>query len=128
MSVAAAPRPWASTIAARADSGGVPAIRTGCPPWGGGTSCRSSIMASIGRPQSARQARRGRRSQGWQHALDVAAEVLQERGQDEALAQVSPVLVDRETGTVGRQLEKHAAGLEEVDRLEPEAVDDLRRR
>ena len=37
------------------------------------------------------------------------------------------LLVDAEAWPVGRELEQHAARLEEVHRLEPEAVDDLRR-
>ena len=45
--------------------------------------------------------------------------------QHEPLAERFLLFVHGEAGTVGRELEQHATGLEEVDRFEPEAVDDL---
>ena len=53
--------------------------------------------------------------------------VLEERRQDQLLAQVLGVLVDAEAGAEGRDLEQHAARLAEVDRPKPEPVDHRRR-
>src|SRR5215212_5697987 len=53
---------------------------------------------------------------------------LQPGREDQPLAQMREVLVNREARRVGSGLEEHAAGLLEVDRVEPEAVDDGRGR
>ena len=60
-------------------------------------------------------------------ALDLLAHRLEARRQRQLLAQVLHVLVGVEAGAHGGELEQHAAGLAEVDRAEPEAVDDRRR-
>ena len=52
---------------------------------------------------------------------------LEPRRQDERLAQMGRIFVRREARTVGGDLEQHAAGLLEVHRLEPEAIDDAGR-
>src|SRR4029077_13774629 len=62
-----------------------------------------------------------------ENRLDPLAQVLERRRQDELLAEVRRILVRREAGPEGRDLEQDAARLAEVDRAEPEAVDDLRR-
>src|SRR3954470_19834619 len=62
-----------------------------------------------------------------QHALDLAARGLEPRRQDERLAEMRGILVDGEPRTKRRDLEEHAAGFLEVDRLEPEAIDYLGR-
>ena len=59
-----------------------------------------------------------------QHRLDPVAQVLESGRQDERLAEVLGVLVDREPGPERRDLEEDAARLAEVDGAEPEAVDD----
>ena len=51
------------------------------------------------------------------------AEVLERGRQDQRLAEVRRVLVDREAGPERGDLEEHAARLAEVDRAEPEPVD-----
>src|SRR5438034_4772724 len=53
--------------------------------------------------------------------------MLEVRRQRELLAEVLERLVGRESGAERRDLEQDAAGLAEVDRLEPEPVDDRRR-
>src|SRR4051794_31387766 len=50
--------------------------------------------------------------------------MLECRRQDQRLTQVLAVLVDREAGPHRRDLEQHPARLPEVDRAEPEPVDD----
>jgi hypothetical protein len=62
-----------------------------------------------------------------QHRLDARPVGLQPGRQDQALAEGGGVLVDGEAGALGGELEQHAAGLHEVDRAEPEAVDHLGR-
>ena len=64
---------------------------------------------------------------GGSTGFDAAPRGLEPWRQHERLAQVLAILVDRETGAVRRQLEEHAARLLEVDRLEPESIDDGRR-
>src|SRR5579859_4928886 len=59
-----------------------------------------------------------------EHGLELSATRLQERGEREMLAQMGQVLVGGETGSVGRDLEEHTAGLAEVDGPEVETVDD----
>ncbi len=53
--------------------------------------------------------------------------MLEGRREDERLAQVLGILVHGKTRTEGRDLEEDAARLAEVDRAEPEAVDDWSR-
>src|SRR5438046_8254428 len=53
--------------------------------------------------------------------------MLEPRRQDEPFAEMLWILVDRESRTHRRDLEKHAARLAEVDGLEPVAVDHRRR-
>src|SRR5688572_20890663 len=53
--------------------------------------------------------------------------MLEGRREDERLAEVLGILVEREAGPEGRELEEDAARLAEVDGAEPEAVDDRRR-
>src|SRR3954470_7329165 len=60
-----------------------------------------------------------------QHALDLAARGLEPRRQDERLAEMRGVLGPREPRTKRCDLEEHAAGFLEIDRLEPEAIDHL---
>ena len=54
--------------------------------------------------------------------------MLERRRQDQRLAEMVGLLVDREAGAHRGELEEHAARLAEVDRAEPEAVDDAARR
>src|SRR5690242_21961287 len=56
--------------------------------------------------------------------LDLVAQRLEARRQHELLAEVLRVLVGGEAGAERGDLEQHAARLAEVDREEPEAVDD----
>src|SRR5450755_243291 len=58
-----------------------------------------------------------------QVTFDLFALWLQEWWQGEMLAEVFNVLIGREAWTIGRNLEQHAAGHAEVDRLEVEAID-----
>ncbi len=61
-------------------------------------------------------------------ACSIAATVrFQPWRQDEAFAKPRRIFVDREARAVGCELEQHSAGLLEVDRLEPETIDDRRR-
>src|SRR4051794_13387464 len=57
--------------------------------------------------------------------LDLGAEVLERGRQDQLLAEMLGILVGREARPLRRDLVQHAARLAEVDRAEPEAVDDL---
>src|SRR3954466_4090503 len=50
---------------------------------------------------------------------------LQPRRQHEVLAERGRIFVDGEARTVGSDLEQHPAGLQKVDRLEPEPIDDF---
>src|SRR5438445_11500018 len=59
--------------------------------------------------------------------LELVTEPLVVRRQRQPLAEPFERLVGRETGPERGDLEEHAARLAEVDRLEPEAVDDRRR-
>ena len=62
----------------------------------------------------------------WSQArLDLGAVRLEEGRQRQPLAEVLGVLVRREAGTVGGDLEEDAARLPEVERLEVVAVDDV---
>src|SRR5262245_26573963 len=62
-----------------------------------------------------------------QDRLDLGAEVLEGGREDERLAEPSGVFVDGESRAQGRDLEEDAVRLPEVDRAEPEAIDDRRR-
>src|SRR5688572_14914547 len=66
---------------------------------------------------------------GDRHELlfDLLPLVLEEWRQDQLLAQCAGVLIDRESWAERRDLEQHTAGLAEIDRTEPEAVDDWSR-
>ena len=68
---------------------------------------------------------RGRRRQRRQGALDLGARRLEPGRQHQRFAEVRRVLVDGESGAFGGDLEQHAARFLEVDRLEPEAIDDV---
>jgi len=59
--------------------------------------------------------------------LDFLAVRLEPRREHEVLAERSRILVDGKTGSIGRELEENPARLEEIDRFEPEAVDDFGR-
>src|ERR1700736_54599 len=59
-----------------------------------------------------------------QSGLEPLAQVLELRRQHEALAQMLGILVDRESRPHRGDLEQHTARFTEVNRLEPEAVDD----
>src|SRR5436190_4913003 len=63
----------------------------------------------------------------WEHFFDARPRRLEPRRQHQRLAEMRRIFVNREAGTVGGQLEQHATRLLEVDRLEPEAIDDGRR-
>src|SRR5688500_14875711 len=67
------------------------------------------------------------RTKRGQDALDLLPVRLQPRREHELLAERGKIFVHGEARPVGRDLEQHAAGLEEVHRLEPEPVDHLRR-
>src|ERR1700693_5711365 len=62
-----------------------------------------------------------------QHRLELCTEVLEVGRQDERLAEMRRILVGGEARAERRDLEQDAARLAEVDRAEPEAVDDRRR-
>src|SRR5688572_5282370 len=62
-----------------------------------------------------------------QRVFDLLPLRFQPRRQHEVLAKRRDILIHREPRTVGRDLEQHAAGFEEVYGLEPEPVDHLRR-
>ena len=81
---------------------------------------RERPVAQVAAPTGAGLERR-------QHLLDLVAQMLERGRQDERLAEVLGVLVDREARPERRDLEQHAARLAEVDRPEPEAVDHRRR-
>src|SRR5207248_6473980 len=68
-----------------------------------------------------------RAGQRCEHGPELLAQVLECGREDERLAQVRRVLVGREARAERRDLEQDAARLAEVDRAEPEAVDDRRR-
>src|SRR5438128_7183651 len=70
---------------------------------------------------------RGRYLDRGQRGLELLAQVLELWRQHQALAQVCGILVDGEARTHRCDLEQHPARLAEVNRLEPEAVDDRRR-
>src|SRR4051794_9322889 len=72
------------------------------------------------RPQRVHIRQRGER------LLELVAEALELGRQRQRLAERLERLVGREPGAEGCDLEQHAAGLAEVDRQEPEAVDDRR--
>src|SRR5262249_20073626 len=78
------------------------------------TPCRASARLGPG----------SRVGQRRQDRLDLGAEVLEGRRQDERLSEVLRVLVEREPGAEGGELEENTARLAEVDRAEPETVDD----
>src|SRR6185295_14898248 len=65
-------------------------------------------------------------AQGRQHRLDLLPLRLEPRGQDQPLAEMRRILVHREPGPLGGDLEEHPTRLFEVDRAEPESVDDRR--
>src|SRR5215213_9494192 len=71
--------------------------------------------------------RRHRRFERWQGRFDLAPVWLEPRRQHELLAQMLERFVSGEARTFRRQLEQHSPRLEEIDRLEPEAVDDFGR-
>ena len=61
----------------------------------------------------------------WQLRLDLRPLRFEPRREHEVLAQRGLILVDRKSGSIGSELEKNSARLEEINRFEPEAVDDL---
>ncbi len=73
----------------------------------------------VASPRRRRQRRKARGNPG--------ALAFEPRRQHQRLAQVLRVLVDGKARAIGGQFEQHAAWLEEVDRLEPEAIDHRRR-
>src|ERR1043166_2800703 len=62
--------------------------------------------------------------QGRKYFLDARPRRLQPWRQHKGFAEMRRILVDREARSIGRELEQHTAGFLEVDRLEPEAIDD----
>src|SRR5439155_13665491 len=80
----------------------------------------------VGTLAQLRPRRRGRVDRG-QRDLELVAQMLEPRGQDEPFAEMLWILVDGESRTHRRDLEKHAARLAEVDRPEPVAVNHRRR-
>ena len=69
-----------------------------------------------------RRAARARVGDRRQRALELLAQVLVLRREPQRLAEVLGVLVDREAGGEGRDLEQDPARLAEVDRAEVVAV------
>src|ERR1700687_4189844 len=57
--------------------------------------------------------------------LDFLAVRLEPWREHEVLAERGWIFVDRKSWSVGRELEEYATGLEEINRFEPEAVDDF---
>src|SRR6218665_3045722 len=79
-------------------------------------------------PSSREPLRRGARIiDRRQRRLDLLAQRLEPRREDELLAEMGGVLVGVEARSERGDLEEDARRLAEVDRLEPEAVDDLGR-
>ena len=66
---------------------------------------------------------RRRRGETGKDGFDRIAIRLEPRRQNQRFAERSSVFVDGETGTIGGELEEHAAGFAEVNRLEPKAID-----
>ena len=71
--------------------------------------------------------RRRSERQRRQRPFNRGALRFEPRRQDERLSEVRRLLVHREAGAIGGEFEQHAAGLPEVHRLEPEAIDHRRR-
>src|SRR5262245_39199669 len=92
-----------------------------------GTARHPSAAAALGGPVWPRALNGDRHRDLRQMILDLRAVGLEPRRQDQRFAEMSRVLVGREPGSVGRELEQHAARLLEVHRLEPEPIDDLGR-
>jgi hypothetical protein len=65
--------------------------------------------------------------QWWQDLFDLRAHRFEERRQHELLAEMRGILVDAKARAFSCDLEQHAAGFLEVDRLEPEPIDHRRR-
>src|SRR3712207_1582137 len=59
--------------------------------------------------------------------LDLRALTLEPRRQDQRLAEMCRIFIDREARSIRGQFEQNTARFLEVDRLEPEAVDHRRR-
>ena len=76
---------------------------------------------------ASRSAHSRRAAQHRQRRFDLRAVRLEPGREHERLAQMVERLVGGEARPFGRELEQHAARLEEVDRLEPEPVDHLGR-
>ena len=94
-SCSSAPRPWWRTTR----------------PAGSPSAGRSRWISALIRPRG-----RARVDDGRQRALELLAQVLVLGRQPQRLAEVLRVLVDREAGGEGRDLEQHPARLAEVDR------------
>src|SRR5919109_4447895 len=111
MSSGVAPRPWRSTIAARAASSGSP------------FSTRSAGAVNSAPRFRLRERRHHDRRQ---IELQRLAPILVLWRQLERRSERLSRLVDRESRPVGRDLEEHATRLTEIDRMEVLAVDDRR--
>src|ERR1700694_2402508 len=63
--------------------------------------------------------------QRWELRLYLSPLRLEPRRKHEVLAERRRIFIDCKSGSVGGKLEEHPTRLEEIDRFEPEAVDDF---
>ena len=62
---------------------------------------------------------------GVKPGFDLFAPIFEEGGQDQFLTQAFRGFIDGKPGTIGGDFEQDAIGNPEVDRAEPEAVDQV---